>query len=181
MGDQHRLKLYLAVLVAASAAGGCGGSNEDERKLLQTQDRVRARQERIDNMRVVSPEGELLPSEVKVGRIVMPRGFEVRFSDPHEWTYEGEFPLDKVEAYFARRVTYTKSGKTDVGALEYRGVREKSDPNMPGAVLRLSQAPARPDRTTIYVAEPGPTPPPQPMMTEEEIRQLTAEHRRNER
>lgn len=181
MGDQRGLTLCLGVLVAAAAAVGCRDSREDERKLLQTQDRARARQERIDKLRVLSAQGELLPSEAKRAGIVLPRGFEERSSHPHEWRYEGQYPLTKVQAYFERRLNYVKVGKTEVGDLEYLGAREKSDPNATAAVLRMSEASDDSGSTTIVLSEPGPAPPPQPVMTEEQIKQLMAERRRTAR
>jgi hypothetical protein len=186
MGDQCRLNAawLLVGAIAVNAAVGCSRSDIDEqrRRLLQTEPRTRARNERIDAHRVLSPEGDLLPSETKVAGVVLPRGFDLKFQDPHAWTYDGHFVPAKVQAYFEKRVTTARVTKKPLGDVEYLGVREKSDPNMTAVLVRVSPAPAKPEWTRIYVGEPVP---PEPatakLMDEQALQEMMAERRKNAR
>jgi len=182
MGDKYRLRvLWLELLVTAAAVSGCRGDRaEQQRRMLQTEDRARARAERLEKVREFGPKGELLPSDLKLGGIVMPRGFEMKFTDPHDWTYDGNFPQVLVEEYFDRRLTHASAVKTELGELEFRGVREKSDPNMPAVRLRITPTPGRLDWTRIYIAEPAPMPQ-QVVADDAAARALMAERHRNAR
>jgi hypothetical protein len=185
MGYECRLNtVWLFVgLLAASAAASCSRGEESEarRRVLQTEDRTRERLARIDAHRVLSPEGELLPSETKVAGVVLPRGFELRFAEKHAWTYDGNFQQPKVEAYFAKRITMTRTTNKPLGEVEYLGVREKSNPNMEGVLVRVSPGPKGRDWTRIYIGEPVPVDPSEPRVDDEALRKLMAERRRTAR
>lgn len=184
MGDQCRLNAvwWLVGALAVTAAGGCKDDIEEQRRqLLQTDQRAKDRSARIEAHRVLSPDGELLPSEQKVAGVVLPRGFESKFVDPHAWTYDGQFPQDKVLAYFDKRVTTKTRTNKPLGEVEYLGVREKSDPNMTAVLVRVSPAPGRMEWTRIYIGEPVPIDPNARLMGEEALRQMMAEQRRTAR
>jgi hypothetical protein len=185
MGHECRLNtVWLWVgLLAASAAASCSHDDKAEarRRVLQTEDRARERLARIDAHRVLSPEGELLPSETKVAGVVLPRGFELKFAEKHAWSYDGNFQQSKVEAYFAKRITRTQTTNKPLGEVEYLGVREKSNPNMEAVLVRLSPGPQGRDSTRIYIAEPVPADPSQLLLDDEALRKLMAERRRNAR
>jgi hypothetical protein len=184
MGHECRLKTVwlVAGLLAASAAVSCSRDDtEGRRRVLQTEDRTRERLARIDAHRVLSPEGELLPSETKVAGVVLPRGFELRFEEKHAWTYDGNFQQPKVQAYLEKRITVEKTTNKPLGEVEYLGVKEKSNPNMEGVLVRVSQGPKGPDWTRIYIGEPVPVDPSEPRVDDEALRKLMAERRRSAR
>lgn len=185
MGNQCGLNAawFLVGLLAVNAAVGCSRSDREEqqRRLLQTEERTRARKQRSEAHRVLSPEGNLLPSETKVAGVVLPRGFESRFTKPHEWTYDGHFPQARVQAYFEKRVTSARMTSKPLGEVEYLGVREKSDPNMQAVLLRISPTPAKPEWTRIYIGEPVPELATPKVMDEQAMRELMAEQRRTAR
>jgi len=184
MGDQCRLNaVWLLVgVVAMSAAVGCrDGIAEQRRQLLQTEQPTNERNARIDALRVMSPEGDLLPSAVKVAGVVLPRGFDLKFKDPHAWTYDGHFPQAKVQAYFEKRITTKTKTDKPLGEVEYLGVREKSDPNMTAVLVRVSPTPGRMEWTRIYVGEPVPADPNAKLIYEQALREMMAERRKNAR
>ncbi len=186
MGDERRLKAVwiLAGALAANAAVGCSKHDDAEqrRRLLQTEERARQRQVRSEARRVEGPDGELLPSDTKVGGIVMPRGFEQTYADPHAWTYDGHFAQQKVQEYFEKRLTVARKTNKPLNEVEYLGVTEKSNPNMPAGLVRISPHPSRPEYTRIYVGEPVPPPPDTArLMDDEGLRQYMAERRRTAR
>jgi hypothetical protein len=185
MGDERRLNSawVLIGVLAVNAAVGCSRSDREEqqRRLLQTEERARARNDRIEGHRVLSREGDLLPSGTKAAGVVLPRGFETKFTDPHAWTYDGHFAQAKVRAYFEKRVTSTQMTNKPLGEVEYLGVREKSDPNMKGVLLRISPAPGRIEWTRVYIGEPVPATASAPVMDEQAMRALAAEQRRTAR
>lgn len=183
MGDQCRLKLGLWLgLVAALAAVSCKSeADEQRRRLLETDQRTRDRNARIEAHRIVGPEGELLPSETKVAGIVLPRGFESKFTEPHAWTYDGHFPGAKVLAYFDSRLTAKTRNEKAAGEIEYVWVKEKSDPNMVAVLVRVSQVPAKPEWTRIYVGEPVPAPATARIINPDEEARQMAERRRTAR
>lgn len=181
MGDQCRLKLGLWLwlgLVAALAAVSCkSAEDEQKRRLLETEQRMRERNERIEARRILGPQGELLPSQTKIAGVVLPRGFEMKFVEPHQWTYDGHFPEAKVQAYLESRL-YTKTRtEKPLGEVEYLGVKEKSDPNMVAVLVRVSPVPAKPEWTRIYIGDPVPIDPNMKIPTPEEEAALAAKRR----
>ncbi|HET6332559.1 MAG TPA: hypothetical protein VFG30_05070 [Polyangiales bacterium] len=184
MGDKCRLNAVWVLVgaLAANAAVGCKNDVEEQRRqLLQTDQRTKERNARIEAHRVLGPEGELLPSETKVAGVVLPRGFELKFTEPHAWTYDGHYPQAKLEAYFDKRVTTKTRTNKPLGEVEYLGVREKSDPNMTAVLVRVSPAPGRLEWTRIYVGEPVPADPNARLVDDQALRELMAERRKNAR
>jgi hypothetical protein len=185
MGDERRLKAgwILACALAANAAVSCSkDDSEEQRRLLQTEERARQRQARSEARRIEGPQGELLPSDIKLGGVVMPRGFDPTFVDPHAWTYDGHFTQARVQEYFEKRLTVMRTTNKPLGEVEYLGVREKSNPNMPAALVRVSPTPSRPEYTRIYVGEPVPPPPAAARVVgDEALREYMAERRRTAR
>jgi len=186
MGNERRLKAgwILAGVLAANAAVSCSkkDDSEERRRLLQTEERARQRQVRSAARVVEGPEGELLPSETKLGGVVLPRGFQQTFADPHAWTYDGHFAQQRVQEYFEKRLDVVSRTEKPLGEVEYLGVKEKSNPNMPAALVRVSPTPSRPEYTRIYIGEPVPPPPDTArLMDSEALREYMAERRRTAR
>jgi hypothetical protein len=183
MGDKCRLSAIWLVVgaLAVNAAVGCSKADEQERRLLQPDQRTRERNERIAAHRVLSQEGDLMPSETKIAGVVMPRGFDAKFTEPHAWTYDGHFSQAKVQAYFDKRITSTRVTPKPLGEVEYLGVREKSDPNMTAVLMKVSPTPARPEWTRIWIGEPEPEPVNARLVDDEGLRQLMAERRKTAR
>jgi hypothetical protein len=185
MGNERGLNRawFLMSVLAVNAAVGCSRSDREEqqRRLLQTEQRTLARNQRIESHRVLSPEGDLVPSETKVAGLVLPRGFETKFTDPHAWTYDGHFSRAKVQAYFEKRVTSTRVTQKPLGEVEYLGVREKSDPNMQGLLLRISPAPGKVEWTRVYIGEPVPAPASVTVVDEQAMKALAIEQRKTAR
>jgi hypothetical protein len=164
------------------AAAGCSrGDAEQRRRLLQTDDRTRERTERVESQRLQAPDGALLPSTTKIAGIVLPRGFDSIFTEAHAWTFDGNLPQPRVEEYFDKRLTSGQNRKNAFGDVEYIGVREKSDPSMPGVMVRVGPVPARPEWTRIYIGEPVPESQTVQVLGDDALRELMANRRKNAR
>ena len=166
MGNECRLTLWFAGVLALQAALGCSRDDtlERRRQLLAATDRAQARKERIDKARVRSPTGDLLPSEQKVAGFVLPRGFTLKRSYPHKWIYDARLPQAKVEEYFDKRLTVSKV-PAGVGEVLYNEAREKSDPNHAPGWIRVLPTPSKEEWTRLIITDPvpatGPAPPPE--------------------
>jgi hypothetical protein len=177
MGIERRLIVVTALagglIVSASA---CSEEPDvlQRRQLLAADARGKARQERINDKRVLSPDGELLPSETKVAGIVLPRGFSQRFAEEHAWTYDSDLPQAKVREFLERRLTMTSVENRPLGEVMYVGVREKAKPEMTPVVVKVMPVPNRPNGSRIYVGEPQP---PRIEQTEDQARSSIAAQR----
>jgi hypothetical protein len=183
MGNQCRLIHVLVLLTGlGSSAAACSRDPDGRQQLLAADGRDQARRQRAESKRALSPEGELLPSETKLGGIVMPRGYEPKFEEKHAWTYDAEVPVATARRYFERRLTTSSIQEKPLGEIVFLGAREKSDPNMPAALVKVMPMPTRPAGSRIYVAEPVPVAELPPLEENDDIvRARLAERRKNAR
>ncbi len=167
-------------MLASSLLAGCGPDEVElkRRQLLAADGSAEARQKRIDAARLTSPQGELLPSQTKVGGIVLPRGFEATFVDKHAWTYDGNFLQPRVEAYFERRLAMASVEKRALGEVVYLKAREKGVDEAAGGMVIVSPTPGKPEWTRVEVKENVPEDELPQMVDEGTVKERLAERRK---
>lgn len=176
MGQQRGLtgaRVVAAILLSGLAPAGCSKQDEAEqqRDLLRGRDRSAELQAAAEKRRVRNAEGDLLPSDVKVAGIVIPRGFKQALEMPGAWYFDSSEPLAETEQYFTRRLTATRVSRNEQLELEFYQAREQADAQMKPAFVRVGRVPAQEGRTRIHVMAPIEQPP-APLSFEESKRQL---------
>lgn len=162
MGRQHRIVSSALVCVLNLAAVGCSNAAEQraaaaKRALLRGQDLDAQRKARIDAQRITDEAGNLLPSNTDILGLVIPRGFDVTFTEDHEWYYDGQLPIGKVEKYFDDRL----DANTDhpyPSATIYRRAKMKSNPTMAAVTVKIYPMPGRTDWTRVHILASMPAP-----------------------
>jgi hypothetical protein len=155
MGRKHRIARQAVLCVLSLAAVSCSNdaeqrSSEARRALLRAQDLDAQRNARIAAQRITDEGGNLLPSTTDVVGLVIPRGFTVAFTDDHEWYYDGEHAVGKVEKYFDERL----DAMTDhpyPNATIYRRAKMKTNPKMEGVTVKIYPMPGRADWTRVHI------------------------------
>jgi hypothetical protein len=137
---------------------------EQRRQLLRGQDLDKQRNEQIDKTRLTDEHGDLLPSETKVAGLVLPRGFNPKFTLDYEWYYDGALPLDKLEKYFRKQFDSASIKRPDDSSVEFLRPTTK---DLLGAALTIYPVPGRADWSRIHVQ--GSRPQPEHPLSAEEI------------
>lgn len=181
MGFKRRLNRLWVIAGVLSLTGVACSKDDDadqRRQLLSARERTQARKERGNAQRIRSPTGDLLPSTVVRSGIVLPRGLKQRIEEKYSWTYDAQFPPDKVVAYFDQRLAAedTRRGEFEV---EYRGAREKSDSNNVGTVVRVEGVPSKGESYTRVVVLHTPPPLKEPKPLPPDLLQRAAQQMRN--
>jgi hypothetical protein len=187
MGRQHRLtKLHIAhwtcacclLLAAACKSDESEHRAEARRALLRGDDLQRKRNEQLEKTRLTTYEGDLLPSDSQVAGIVLPRGFNLKFTLDHEWFYDGELPFAKLEKYLHEHVTSVAVDRPDNFSVVFAQAVNKVGPKMDPVMIKIFPVPGRSDWSRIDITAPKPAP--DHTLSEDEIRMRLAEHRQNE-
>jgi hypothetical protein len=174
------------VALIALAAVGCKGDVAAERRaearraLLRGEDLEKEHNARVEKERLTSFSGDLLPSETELVGIVLPRGFKPKFQFDHEWTYDGELPIARLEKYFRQSLDSQSIDHPDAVATEFTQARSKNakaGPDQKPVWLKIYPVPGRSDWSRIVIR--APRPPPDHIATEAEVR-AELEHRSRE-
>lgn len=181
MGRQHRITKRAFLCVLSLAAVSCSNDAEQraaeaKRALLRGQDLDAQRMARIAAQRITDEAGNLLPSNTDVVGLVIPRGFNVAFTEDYEWYYDGEHPIGKVEKYFDERL----DASTDhpyPGATIYHRAKMKNNPSMAAVTVKIYPMPGRTDWTRVHIL--ATRPPPDHIPTPAEVEAHLAKQREN--
>jgi hypothetical protein len=191
MGRQHRLTrsqllaslALLSCTASFTLAAGCSSGDsarraEQRRQLLRGDDLDRQRNARLEKQRVTTYEGDLLPSDTRTAGVVLPRGFNLKFTFEYEWYYDGALPLNKVEQYFTKQLDFEAIEHPDASAILFAQAKTKGDKAMTPVSVKIFPVPGRADWSRIYIHAPKPLP--EHIPTPEEVRALLASRPRNE-
>lgn len=174
------LATYKVLALVCLASPACATPAEEHRAEVRRQllDAEKQSQERgriLDAQRVTNSNGELLPSNNQVAGITLPRGFEPKFVFEHEWHYDGQLPLKKLENYFVSRLEATVE-RPDPYSIVFARARTKGDAAMNLVTITILPVPGRDDWSRIHIVEARPLPKTFPTATEIEA-ELAARHR----
>jgi hypothetical protein len=163
------------------AFAGCksdDSANRDEqrRQLLRGQDLDKQRNEQFDKTRLTDEHGDLLPSETKIAGVVLPRGFNAKFTVDYEWYYDGALPLAKLEKYLRKQFDGALIKRPDAFSVEFS---RHTTRDMLGVVLRIYPVPGREDWSRIHIQSSRPQP--EHPLTAEEIQAELARRAANSR
>lgn len=185
MGRQHRLTtwLILGTIASAACAVGCSSAEETKRaelrrQLLRGQDLEKQRNTRFEKERLTTYQGDLLPSDTQVAGVVLPRGFNQKFSFEYEWYYDGAEPLPKLDSYLRKQLDFVSFDHPDPASTQFVQARTKGFPEMKPVTIKIYPVPGRSDWSRIYIRAPQPLP--EHILTPEEVSRMVASHRRNE-
>lgn len=181
MGSQHRIIRTAALCLLGLAAISCSNDadrrkEEARRELLRAQNLEAQRNARIAAQRITDEVGNLLPSNTQVVGVVLPRGFSPSFTLDHEWYYDGEHPIGKVEKFFTERLDATIEHPFPT-ATQYKVARMKSSPQMEPVGVKIYPMPGRADWTRIQINAKRPVP--EKFPTAAEIEMELAKRREN--
>jgi hypothetical protein len=179
MGRKHRIVRSIALFGCVIAACSCKGRDEKEvvrRNLLRAQNLAQQRDERIAAQRITDPDGDLLPSTTTIAGVVMPRGFNPKFTLDHEWFYDGEYSFKRVLKYFEQRLDAVID-RPDSSSVVFQGAKTKGVSDMKPVRVKIFPVPGRVDWTRIQINAPKPLPDHFP--TAEEIQKQLASRREN--
>lgn len=156
------MHLTLATVITALAGAGCTTPAEQRRaevrrQLLRAETIAQERTRQIDAQRVTDPNGELLPSNNQVAGITLPRGYEPKFVFEHEWHYDGQLPIKKLESYFLARVDATVE-RPDPQSIVFAGAKMRGATGVTPVKLTLLPVPGREDWSRIRIDAPRPMP-----------------------
>jgi hypothetical protein len=156
----HKITLRLITAAVCLLAIVCSRSEEQRkaelrRHVLLAENLSEKRQEALEAQRISNAKGELLSSNIQVAGITMPRGFKPKFVFDHEWHYDGEQTLRRVEAYFRDHLDATISSG-DALSVVFTQARMKGEPNMQSVSLTIMPIPGRNDWTRIHIILPKP-------------------------
>ena len=178
MGRNHRIvrSIIFAGYVIAAASCRHDDAEEARRALLRTQNLAAQRDERIAAQRITNADGDLLPSATTIAGVVLPRGFNPKFTFDHEWYYDGEYSFRRVLAYFEQRLDGVID-RPDKSAVVFQGAKTKGVSDMKPVTVKIVPVPGREDWTRIQITAPKPMPKHFP--TAEEIQKELASRREN--
>lgn len=182
MGRKHRIVrsvILAGCVLCAVAAASCGRNDAKEearRALLRGQNLAAQRDARIAAQRITNADGDLLPSATTIAGVVLPRGFNPKFTFDHEWYYDGEYSFRRVLAYFQQRLDAVLH-RPDKSTVVFQGAKTKGVSDMKPVMVTISPVPGRADWTRIQITAPKPMPAHFP--TAEEIQKELASRREN--
>jgi hypothetical protein len=162
MGRKHRIVTGAALCALSLAAVSCKNDAQEraedaKRALLRAHDLEAQRSARIAAQRLTDDAGNLLPSATDVVGLVIPRGFSVTFTEDHEWYYDGEHPVGKVEKYFDERLDAMVNHPYP-NATTYRHATMKTKTKMDPMTVNIFPMPGRTDWTRIHIVANRPQP-----------------------
>jgi hypothetical protein len=175
--------LLLSVIVNTTFAIGCSSNEEQKRaelrrQLLRGQDLEKQRNTRFEKERLTTYQGDLLPSDIRVAGVVLPRGFNQKFTFEYEWYYDGAEPLPKLDQYIRKQLDFVSFDHPDPASTQFMQARTKGFPEMKPVTIKIYPVPGRSDWSRIYIRAPQPLP--EHILTPEEVSRMVASHRRNE-
>jgi hypothetical protein len=190
MGRQHRLTQlsYTSGILTITllASGGCSHVSSEEsarraearRTLLRGENFEQQRIAHLEKTRLTTYQGDLLPSDTQVAGLVIPRGFTMKYELDHEWYYDGELPVAKLEKYLHERVTSVAVERPDRFSVVFAQAVDKSAPKMDPLLIKIFPVPGRSDWSRMDIRAPKPMP--DHILSEDEIRMRLAAKRQNE-
>lgn len=183
MGRQHRI--VIAAVVLCSSTLLCGCSKREDPKALMRREVLRAnnlaveRRKELDATRVVDDHGDLLPSKQRVAGVILPRGFDPKFTFDYEWYYDGEHPYSKVLKFFTEQLDSETVQQPNRSTLTFIRARTKGDTQMKPVDVTVMPVPGREDWSRIHLVAQKPLP--ERILSKAEIEAELSMRRRNMR
>src|SRR4051794_29390197 len=92
-----------ASLLCAGALCACSKQEDQKaqmrRAVLRANNLVAERRKELDEVRVTDEHGDLLASKQRVAGVLLPRGYDPKFTFDYEWFYDGPLPYGKLVKY----------------------------------------------------------------------------------
>jgi hypothetical protein len=167
----------VACAVLASAPLGCSCESseraEQRRAVLAPRDLDRQRREAQEKTRLYDERGQLVPSDIKVAGVFLPRGLKQILVREREWYFDAALPLPKLQAYFSACFASYDVKQPRNDTVEFlRGV-PKDTPDAPFVLVRFSRAAHDKSLARVYIRQAEARP--SFYMTEEQARARLAE------
>jgi hypothetical protein len=151
----------------------CGCSREVDQKaqmrreVLRANDIAAERRKQFDAVRVMDDNGKLLPSKQRVAGVVLPRGYEPKYTLNYESFYDGELPYNKLATFFTEQLDFSGVQRPNPSTLTFVQARTKGDSQMKPVNVTISPVPGRDDWSRIRIMLPQPLP--ERLQSKEEI------------
>lgn len=172
MGNQRRLIAGGVCALVALGAGGCGrdepSADARRREILRPAAADQIRAERRARAELTDAHGELVPSDLVVAGVTLPRGFTLVLGLEHAWYYRSaSASLEQLDRYFLARLE-SREIRRSAREIEFVWARPKGVSGAVPVTLRIRIAPDDPRQREIYVEAPRPGPTTRP--SEAEVR-----------
>jgi hypothetical protein len=183
MGRQHRI--VIAAILLSSSTMLCACSKREDPKALMRREVLRAnnlaaeRRKDLDATRVTDDHGNLLPSKQRVAGVILPRGYDPKFTFDYEWYYDGEQPYSKALKYFTEQLDSETVQQPNRSTLTFVRARAKGDTQMKPVSVTVMPVPGREDWSRIHIVAQRPLP--DRILSKAEIEAELALRRRNMR
>ena len=149
---------FVCMSLAGAGLGGCGRDKKEEelRTLLRPVD---MRAKRIEELRLVDANGDLIPSGEKIAGLELPKGLTVyrSFEDGwHEWYLIGSrLEMAQLDRYFAARLDPLALERNDTHVL-FKDAYLRDDPNARRISVRLTKKIGEGVTTDVYIRQAPP-------------------------
>lgn len=148
---------FVCLSLAGASLAGCGREKaEQRRELLRPVD---VHQKRIEELRLVDANGELIPSGEKIAGLELPKGLSLyrSFEDGwREWYLVGSrLDMAQLERYFATRLDPLALERNATSVL-FKDAYLRDDPNARRVSVRLAKMIGEVPTTDVYIRQAPP-------------------------
>lgn len=163
------------LLVSLCVTGvGCSSTASDHsaevrRQVLRGNELTETRRRVLSERRVTDDKGALIPSNITLAGITIPRGFEPKYVFEHEWHYDGQLSLKELENYFRAQLDATITRRANDGSTLFAHATVKSTPNMAPVAVTILPIPGREDWSRIQILAGSTEATPNPAQVQAEL------------
>ena len=161
MGRQHRvIKAGFALSIVLLCA--CSKQQDEKalmrREVLRVNNLAAERRKQLDEVRVTDERGDLLASKQRVAGVLLPRGYDPKFTFEYDWYYDGQQPYSKLVKYFTEQLESTTVQQPNRSTLTFVEARAKGDTQMKPVSVTVMPVPGREDWSRFHIVAQQPLP-----------------------